>query len=146
MTPPPTKPSKRYLSDADAAEALVHMSKRPRVTTDNHESSQGETENVKANQNGNCLAMHQLQAENQVLKIEMERLRVQRSELEARIRSLEIEMLSLKSRNQQLESDKDSLYQNLQDSDDAVQKLKSELFIMKLIVGKEAVSKFTSQS
>ena len=90
--------------------------------------------------------MHQLQAENQVLKIEMERLRVQRSELEARIRSLEIELLSLKSRNQQLESDKDSLYQNLQDSDDAVQKLKSELFIMKLIVGKEAVSKFTSQS
>ena len=142
----PTDQIKRQLSDVDAAEALLHMSKRPRVIAEeicstkedcrpskDREEEEGTGVGV---QQANCrIAL--LQAENRVLKEEIDKLQAQRSELERQKKSLELEKVNLGNHNKQLEVGIWVLWRSLQDSEGRVKELRNEMFLMN--VGAEMV-------
>lgn len=138
--------NKRQLSDVDAAEALLHMSKRPRViaeetrnTKEDHKPSKDQKEavgvSVSTQQTSCRIAL--LQAENRVLREEIDKLQVQRSELEREKKSLELEKVNLGSHNRQLEAGIWVLWKSLQDSEGKVKELRNEMFLMN--VGTETV-------
>ena len=138
---------KRQLSDVDAAEALLHMSKRPRVIAeeicstkeDRRPSKDREVEEEGTSvgvQQANC-RVALLQAENRVLKEEIDKLQIQRSELERQKKSLELEKVNLGNHNKQLEAGIWVLWRSLQDSEGRVKELRNEMFLMN--VGAETV-------
>jgi hypothetical protein len=141
----PTDREKRQLSDVDAAEALLHMSKRPRVLAeeicntkeDRKPSKDREEEGTGVSvQQVNC-RVALLQAENRVLREEIDKLQVQRSELEQQKRSLELEKVNLGNHSKQLEAGIWVLWRSLQDSEGRVKELRNEMFLMN--VGAEIV-------
>lgn len=137
----PTDQNKRQLSDVDAAEALLHMSKRPRVveevcnTKEDRKPSKEEEDGERIQQASCRVAL--LQAENRLLKEEIDKLQVQRSELEQQKASLELEKINLSNHNKQLEAGIWVLWKSLQDSEGKVKELRNEMFLMN--VGTEIV-------
>lgn len=132
--------NKRQLSDVDAAEALLHMSKRPRVVEEICNTKEDcklskEEEGINTEQSSCRVAL--LQAENRLLKEEIDRLHVQRSELEQQKKSLELEKVNLGNHNKQLEAGIWVLWKSLQDSEGRVKELRNEMFLMN--VGAETV-------
>lgn len=119
---------KRYLSDVDAAEALLHMSKRPRIVKDDKCKFSLEEREAVAFQHGDC-CMALLQTENRLLREEVDRLQVQKSELEEQNQNLESEKIFLQTQNKQLEANNRLLLENLEDSEGTVKRLKNELFL-----------------
>ena len=138
----PTDQNERQLSDVDAAEALLHMSKRPRLTEEENCNTQEDSKSSKEGEEGvsvqqtNC-RVALLQAENLVLREEIDKLQVQRSELERQKKSLELEKVNLGNHNKQLEAGIWVLWKSLQDSEGTVKELRNEMFLMN--VGAETV-------
>lgn len=118
------------------------MSKRPRVVEDicnnkeDRKPSKEEEEGVSSVQQASChVAL--LQAENRILREEIDKLQVQRSELERQKKSLELEKVNLGNHNKQLEAGIWVLWKSLQDSEGRVKELRNEMFLMN--VGAEIV-------
>ena len=117
------------------------MSKRPRVmedvcnTKEDCKLSKEDEEGVSIEQASCRIAL--LQAENRILREEIDKLQVQRSELEQQKKSLELEKVNLGSHNKQLEAGIWVLWKSLQDSEGRVKELRNEMFLMN--VGAEIV-------
>ena len=114
--------TKRYPSEFDAAEALLHMRKRPRVVKEDCRGSEEgrECDSVHCTCSGCHLAL--LQAENHLLREEIDKLQVQRTELEMQKTNLEMENVSLGAQNVELVAENKLLKRNLQESEDNVKK------------------------
>ena len=139
---PASEQNKRYLSDVDAAEALLHMSKRPRVVKEDYEQDKEESESVDFEHSSCHLAL--LQAENHLLREQVKKLQVQMSEFEMQRRDLEVEKVCLADLNEQLETKNRLVLKSLEESEGMVKMLKNELFLFRF--GAEVVNSQLKQS
>ena len=114
--------NERYPSEFDAALALLHMRKRPRVLKEDCRVAEERRECDNVHHTCSSCHLALLQAENHLLREEVDRLQVQRTELERQKTNLEMENVSLGAQNMQLVSENKLLKRNLQESEDKVKK------------------------